>query len=123
MTEALKIACDFCKKDIECPPNMLNTQKHACYECFLKVEDELSEEEIKSMHVDFKNEEFDEFVEKKAIEVAGKAFDIIWKEMRDEIRDMSKKDIAQNMFAAGVSIGVKTFIDAHKEDSENKESL
>lgn len=33
----VKVNCSFCGKEIECPENMKNSEKHACFDCFQKI--------------------------------------------------------------------------------------
>ena len=42
----------------------------------------------------------------------------IWKERKKELKEMSKRELAEEMFGAGVYIAINNFIDVMKKESE-----
>ena len=102
---SVKVNCSFCGNEIECPEDMLATaNKHMCYECFITQEP--SDEAIRDVHVDIPN---DKIPEVTASGMADRAVDDVfpgvWSERKDELRELSKRDLAQEMFGAGAYMG------------------
>ncbi len=116
-TKPVKLNCDFCKKEIECPPDMLDAKKHSCYECFRDLQDneKLTEEEIENIHVDAST---DEIMEDAMMSIAKETFDKIWKKERDNIKSMSKHEAAEAMFASGAYVMFKQVTDLMEEAAE-----
>jgi hypothetical protein len=119
--ESVKINCSFCNKEIECPKEMLNSKKHACYECFEKLQDELPDEEIQNMHVDIPMDKMDDIAAKVFIEkIMDGVFPEFWKEAKDELKDMSRKDAVIYAFIAGAKSMFDEMIDADKSLEKGK---
>ncbi|MBI2548436.1 hypothetical protein HYW21_03730 [Candidatus Woesearchaeota archaeon] len=121
--KSIKVNCSFCGNEIECPESMLEkANKHMCYECFITKE--LSDEEIKDVHVDIPRDKMSEFAASEfADNIVEETFSALWSDRKEELKEMSKKDLAQEMFGAGVYLGVKEFIDSMKqlEDQDNED--
>jgi hypothetical protein len=102
--EIVKVNCSYCGKEIECPMNMLDkVEKHACFNCFQNLPKSESKAKV---HVDMPMNEAieniaDEFANKQAKEV----FPDIWTKHKDEMKEMSKKELAEKMFGEGVYLG------------------
>lgn len=109
----VKVNCSFCGSEIECPEDMLDSSKHMCYRCFIKHEP--GEEELKNVHVDIPT---DKMAEVSASGMADalilEAFPDIWAEKKKELKEMSRRDVAAEMFGAGVYLGVMHFMEAMK---------
>lgn len=117
----IKVNCSFCGNEIECPESMLEkSKKHMCYECFMTKEP--SDEEIKDVHVDIPTDKIPEVTASgMADKLVEEVFPELWSERKGELKEMSKKDLAEEMFGAGVYLGVKTFIEAMKEIEEDED--
>ena len=55
--KSVKVTCDFCGKEIECPKDMIKkAKKHMCHECFQDRAENGNPEELKDVHVDYPTE-------------------------------------------------------------------
>ena len=118
--KSVKVKCSFCGKEIECPEDMLEkSKKHMCYECFITKE--LSDEEIKDVHVDIPMDLLPETVASGMADgMVEEVFPRVWSEKKEELKEMSKREQALEMFGAGVYLGVKAFMDTLKEAEEKE---
>ena len=118
-SKIVKVECSFCGKGMECPEEMLKTsKKHMCHECFIKMEPQ--EEEMKDVHVDIPTEHLPETIASgMADSLVTDMFPELWNERKDGLKDLSKKELAIEMFGAGVYLGVKTFFETLKKQDEN----
>ena len=120
----VKVKCDSCGKEIECPEEMLNTsKKHLCYACFQdpKSTKNFKDDELKNVHVDIPAEKLvDEVADKFAAMMVNEAFPKIWSEKKENLKELSKKDLSKEMFGAGVYIGIQAFMDAMQETEKKK---
>ena len=120
----VKVTCDVCGKDIECPKEMLKTsKKHLCYTCFQdpKSTKGFTEDELKNVHVDIPMEDMtDEIADHLATTMVNEVFPQVWAKNKEEFRELSKKDLSQEMFGAGVYLGVQAFIDSMQETKKKK---
>jgi len=120
----VKVKCDCCGKDIECPKEMLKTsKKHLCYTCFQdpKMYNKFTDEERKNVHVDMPLENVtDEIADKFATMMVNEAFPKIWSEKKEDLKELSKKDLSKEMFGAGVFMGIQAFMDSMQEEEKNK---
>jgi hypothetical protein len=126
--ESVPVNCSFCGKQIECPANMLKSaEKHACFECFTKIGDTISDADLGKIHVDMPAEEGSEMVAGQiAEEMVGKVFPELWAEHKEELKEMSKKDLAREMFAEGAFNAAVDLIDMFsrgewRDDSNEEE--
>ncbi len=122
---SVKANCSFCGKEVECPEDMLEkSKKHMCYECFVK--EEPPDEEIKDVHVAIPMDKMSEIAASgMADELVEEAFPWLWSKSKSELKELSKKDLAQELFGAGVYLGVKAFMEGMKEmeEEDNTKSL
>jgi len=120
---SIKVNCNFCEKQIECPKDMLEkSKKHMCHECFLEKAENGSEEEFKDVHVDFPVENLiEETANKMANEMVDKMFPLVWGERKNEFKELSKKDLAYEMFGAGAYIALSNFIKLQHEQGMKEE--
>lgn len=120
----VKVKCDCCGKQIECPENMMKTsKKHVCYQCFQNPKNfnKFNDEERKNVHVDIPLENVtDEIADKFATMMVNEAFPKIWSEKKEDLKELSKKDLSKEMFGAGVCIGIQAFMDSMQEIKKNK---
>jgi hypothetical protein len=120
----VKVKCDCCGKDIECPEEMLKTsKKHMCYTCFQDPNcvKNFKDDELKNVHVDIPTEELtDTVADNFARMMVDEAFPKIWSEKKEELKELSKKDLSKEMFGAGVFIGIQAFMDSMEVKEKNK---
>ena len=122
--ETVNVNCSYCGKEIECPKNMIDkVEKHACVECFKNLPKD--KDNITKVHVDIPMNNAleniaDEFAKKQIKDV----FPEIWAKHKDEMKEMSKKELAEKMFDEGLYmgfIGAFTYPVAMAEDKEDLE--
>lgn len=124
--KSVAVDCSFCGEGIEGPEDMLaKSQKHMCYECF--VTRQPTAEEIEDVHVDIPAEKMpDVTASHLADTMVEELFPDLWSEQKEELKEKSKKDLAEEMFGAGVYLGVKAFMEsmqqAEDDDAEHKET-
>jgi len=116
--KSVKVNCDFCDKQIECPESMLeNSKKHMCYECFITFEP--SEHELTDVHVDIPTNKLAETIASKAADsMVEEIFPGLWNDKKEGLKEMSKRDLATEMFGVGVYLGIKTFMENMKRNDE-----
>lgn len=114
---SVKVNCDYCEKEMECPKNMLETSKsHMCHECFLERVEKGSNEELKDVHVDFPTENLiEETANTMVNEMVEKVFSNLWNDKKNELKEMSKKDLAYEMFGAGAYIALSNVLKLQHE--------
>lgn len=127
--ETVKVNCSYCGKEIECPKNMLDkVEKHACLDCFKSLDKKQSNNTSAKVHVDIP---LDEAIENIAGEFANKqtkeVFPKIWADHKDEMKSMSKKELAEKMFDEGIYLGFigalaypEAMDDGNKDSEEEK---
>ncbi len=120
---SIKVNCDFCGKQIECPKDMLEkSKKHMCHECFLEKIENGSDEELKNIHVDFPTENLiEETANMMVNEMIAEMFPIVWSERKKELKEMPKKDMAYEMFGAGAFIALNNFMKLQHEQRMKEE--
>ncbi|HIG93449.1 TPA: hypothetical protein HA242_01215 [Candidatus Woesearchaeota archaeon] len=127
---SVKVNCDFCEKQIECPKDMLEkSKKHMCHECFLEKAENGSDVELKDVHVDFPTENLIEQTANNMVnEMIEEVFPALWNEDKTKLKEMSKKDLAYEMFGAGAYLALSSFMklqheEGMKDDKEAKKGL
>ncbi len=110
----IKVDCSFCGSEIECPEDMIETsKKHMCYKCFITRAP--ADEEIKDVHVDIPTAKMPEVAASgMADKMVEWLFPDLWSERKNKLKEFSKKDLAAEMFGAGVYLGVKAFMESMK---------
>ena len=90
----VKITCDCCGKEIECPEEMLKTsKKHLCYTCFQdpKSTKNFTDDELKNVHVDIPTENLsDEIADRLATMMVNEVFPKVWSKNKEDFRKSSK---------------------------------
>ena len=112
------IKCDFCSKVISCPEDELNMDKHACYECFLKQEELLPDEELDQIQVDIPDEELNNIAVRNIVE---ETFPEIWEGRKEEWEELSKEELARMMFAEGASAMAERMLEMEDEEEGYEE--
>ena len=119
--KSVKVNCSFCAKEIECPENMLDSKKHMCYDCFQNVDELAKGEDLGKVHVDLPLDKMDEiFPENMTNSLVEEAFPDVWSERKEELKDLSKKDLAKEMFGIGAYIAIRQMLDSMKETDEDE---
>lgn len=116
----LTLKCNFCSKEISCPVEEKDVAQHACFECYQKLEQQgnLSEEELDQIQVDISAEEMNNMVVGDLLE---EIFPHLWNEKKEELKDVSKKELAEFMFAAGASAMGERLAELGEEAEESEE--
>jgi len=126
-SKIIKVKCDFCGKDMECPEDMLKTSKgHMCYMCFKNSENIKNDknEEFKNIHIDIPMEEItDTIAENFADAMVEEVFKNIWSEKKMNLKELSKKELSKEMFGAGVYMGIQAFMDSMHETEKIYSSI
>ena len=121
--EIVNVNCSYCGKEIECPKDMINkAEKHACVDCFKNPPK--NKDNITKVHVDIPMNNAleniaDEFSKKQIKEV----FPEIWVKHKDEMKEMSKKELAEKMFDEGLYMGFIGAFNYPAAMAEDKEKL
>lgn len=118
----VKVKCDFCGTEMECPEEMLKTsKKHMCSNCFQNL-DSIGNEDLGNVHVDMPIEEVDRIMAGNiADEITNLNFSKIWSREKKELLKMSKKEMSKEVFNAGVYMGVQSMMDLMKKYDEERE--
>jgi len=97
----LKVNCSFCGIEIECPEEMKDIKKHACFRCFQNL-GEHPPEKLEKIHVDIPSDEMDEVMLNALMACIMKEFfPKFWKGEKTRLKKMRKKEIVEESFAAG----------------------
>lgn len=123
--ESVKVNCNFCSKEIECPKDMLQkSKKHMCYECFQNAGELAKGEDLGEVHVDIPMDKMGELIpENLTNSLVEEAFPDVWGERKHELKAMSKRELAEEMFGAGAYIAIQQMLASMKkmdEDEQNK---
>lgn len=128
MEEAIKVNCDFCGREMECPKDML-AKKQMCHECFYDRAKKGGDDNgpIENVHVDIP---VDELISKTAgnmtDEMVEAAFPKIWEERKEELKELSKKELAYEMFGTGAYIALSNLLKLQhmqiSEDDDKRDS-
>lgn len=122
-SEAVKVNCDFCGTEMECPPHMLKS-KQMCHKCFHKRTEEGGDENgpLENVHVDMPKDEIPAHVARNITDsLVEDIFPVMWQERKDELKEMSKKELAYEMFGTGAYNALFSFIEANFKRKKNGE--
>jgi len=122
--KSVRVNCSFCGKEIECPEDMLeNSKKHMCYECFQNAGELAKGEDLGEVHVDIPMDKMDELIpENLTNSLVEEAFPDVWKERKEELKAMSKKDLAEEMFGTGAYIAIQQMLATMKKAEEDEKN-
>ena len=120
-SKSVKVNCSFCGNEMECPEEMLATSNtHMCFNCF--NEKKYPDEELKNVHVDIPMNEFDDHIPSEmADQMIEKVFPGLWSNKKGELKEMSKKELAEEMFGTGIYLGIKAFLETMKKAEQGEE--
>ncbi len=121
----VKVNCSFCGKEIECPEDMLEkSEKHMCFECFQSVNRNKLPRDLSKVHVDIPMDKLNEVIpEEMTNAVVKEAFPDVWQERKKELKEISKKEIAKEMFGEGAYIAIKSMMQALKDEAEKEDMI
>ena len=122
---SVKVNCDFCGREIECPKEMLEkSKKHMCHKCFLDKVHNGSDEALKDVHVDFPtNDLINETASRMTDSMVEEVFPKMWEERKHELKEMSKKELAYEMFGAGTFIALSNIMQLqHQKETKEKQN-
>ncbi len=116
------IKCSFCGEEMECPKNMLNSEKHMCYKCFQNAENIDSKDICASnIHIDLPTDKFVEGTANKLTEdLVDNVFPESWKNQKKGLKGLSKKELSKQMFAEGAFIAICNMLESMKEEMTRK---
>jgi len=118
-SKSVKVNCSFCGKEMECPENMLaKSKKHMCFDCFHN-EKNPPDEELKDVHIDVPVNMLEERIsEEMTNDMVDKLFPDLWRSKKGELKHMSKKELAEEMFGAGIYFGTRIVMDVVRRSME-----
>ena len=121
----VKVNCSFCGKEIECPEDMLeSSEKHMCFECFQNMDRKEMPRDLSKVHVDIPMNKVDEIIpEEMTNSLIEEVFPDVWQERKKELKEMSKKEIAEEMFGEGAYIATKSIMQALKHEVEQESKI
>ncbi len=126
-SKIIKVKCCICGKNIECPEEMMKTsKKHMCYLCFQNPKNfkKFSYDERKNVHVDIPVDNLmDTIADNFASMMVDEFFPNLWSEKKEDLKELSKKNLSKEMFGAGVYMGIQSFIDYMNEMEKNKKKI
>ncbi len=100
------VNCSFCNLKIPCPENM-TAGKHACFECFNKLKENIDEKEIHKIHVAIPKEQIEKAMPDLIVQYAMQSiFPEFWNNHKLKLQEMSKRELAEEAFLAGVQIAI-----------------
>ena len=122
--ESVKVNCSFCGKEIECPKDMLQkSKKHMCYECFQNAGELAKGEDLGEVHVDIPMDKMEELIpENLTNSLVKEVFPDVWKERKEELKAMSKRDLAKEMFGTGAYIAIQQMLATMKKAKEDEKN-
>lgn len=121
---SVPVDCSFCGKRIECPPDMLETaKKHMCSMCFEDADNLLKNgEELADVHVDIPRKEFDTKISNTMTsEMVEDLFPEVWQERKEELKELSKRDLAEEMFGAGAYLAFRSMMESLRKTEKEME--
>jgi len=121
---SVKVNCNFCGSEMECPPHMMEkAKKHMCHKCFYDRAEKGGDENgpLENVHVDIPtNELISKTASGMTDDIVENVFPDVWSEKREELKKLSKKELACEMFGAGAYIALSNFMRSqHDHESKN----
>lgn len=123
MEEIQTIKCNFCDNRIECPEEMKNAEIHSCFECYEKMRDKLPKDESK-IHVEMTDLQAKEVMPEVLIGVLLEdIFPELWKENKEEIKEMSRRESSMMMFVEGAKSTLELMRQITEEDDAIQDKI
>ncbi|MBN2423163.1 hypothetical protein JXB41_08120 [Candidatus Woesearchaeota archaeon] len=111
----IKVNCSFCNREMNCPENMIDSQKHVCSECFLNPTILKQVEGLSKVHIDAELDSFHELIVNSMVE---EVFPKLWKDRKKELKELSKKELAEEMFGCGAYLALSNILSQSTEKKE-----
>lgn len=94
-----KVNCSKCNLEMDCPESMLKAEHHICADCADKMapEDDLFAEEDEKESI-----ETMKYADEVVNELVDLKFEALWKNNKDDFKELSKKDLAREMLYEGI---------------------
>ncbi len=109
--KAIRVNCSFCGAEMVCPPDMMDSEKHMCGDCFTNPEIVEREEDLEKVHIDVPKDKIPEMVAGSLSEhLIREVFPAMWKEKKEELKEMSKKNLAEEMFGWGAYLAAQEIL-------------
>ena len=87
-----------------------------CYDCFQNAGELAKGEDLGEVHVDIPMDKMDELIpENLTNSLVEEAFPDVWKERKEELKAMSKRDLAEEMFGTGAYIAIQQMLYTMKQ--------
>jgi hypothetical protein len=118
MEKMLKLKCNFCNKEINCPWEDKDARFHSCYPCFEQRQENMSEGDLDETQVDVPPEKMNELFSEELLE---EEFPALWDELKEELKEKSKKELAQEMFWRGALAMGQKLIERGEEEMREEE--
>ncbi len=109
-----KNTCSICNKEMNCYEERCDAVKHLCFECYQQHE-KISEQELDQMHVEAPSAEARQKMVDSMVE---EVFPGIWDERKEELKELSKKELAKFMFTLGAQVMSESLMDEGEEEDE-----
>src|SRR3989338_9126474 len=117
-----KVLCSFCHKEILCPPDMLHSDKHICFECF-QTKPEIQGMDLGKVHIDIPPDKIKEIGPDLMVShVVSGFFPELWQENKEKLKELSKQDLAREMFAAGAMSIIEVMEELRVKEARHAES-
>ncbi|MFH1247435.1 MAG: UPF0175 family protein [Candidatus Micrarchaeota archaeon] len=124
----MDLKCSYCDEITSCDclenHNRYPEAKFMCEVCQTLCEMGESEDKLKNhaKHAEIKNAiNLDNQAGQFADELVSETFEEMWKEEKEELRELSKKEIAEAFYYRGANCAVKTFLIAAEEENKKIE--
>ncbi len=87
-----------------------------CFDCFQNAGELVEGEDLGEFHVDIPTSKMDEFIPQNLTNsLVEEVFPDVWKERKEELKAMSKRDLAEEMFGAGAYIAIQHLLFTMKQ--------
>ncbi|MBI4981427.1 hypothetical protein HZC30_07805 [Candidatus Woesearchaeota archaeon] len=106
--------CSLCRKEMNCSEEGCAIVKHLCFECYQQHE-EISDAELDKMHVEAPSAEARQKMVDSMVE---EVFPSVWDERKEELKELSKKELAKFMFSLGAQVMSESLMDEEEGDEE-----
>ena len=95
-----EVSCSFCSKKISSPKELTSLSKHTCYDCYVKLSKDTAPEKLEKMHVELPLDRPEVFSNYANVALLN-AFTALWDAEKKRLKDFSKRELSQAMFAEG----------------------
>ena len=102
----VNVNCSYCGAEMDCPQDMLaESEKHMCFACF--QQQDLTKIDPAKVNIEIPNDKMDEVIPEVFVNsIMQEAFPEVWQGKKEELKELSKKEIAEMMFSEGAYIAI-----------------